>query len=100
MFDQIKNRKGEKLCILIIANTNSIKPYTYVNTWEECLKKFEECTKELDNDSFFAQIIHKNISEETHTVEASDIETLILGIPFIKVNNTLIEWEIVNLGMQ
>lgn len=71
MFDQIKNRKGEKLYILTIANTNSIKPYTYVNTWEECLKKFEECTKKLDNDSFFAQIIHKNISEETHTAEAS-----------------------------
>lgn len=32
MFDQIKNRKGEKLYILTIANTNSIKPYTYVNT--------------------------------------------------------------------
>lgn len=32
MFDQIKNRKGEKLYLLTIANTNSIKPYTYVNT--------------------------------------------------------------------
>lgn len=33
-------------------------------------------------------------------IEASDIDTLILGVPFIKVNNTLIEWEIVNLSMQ
>lgn len=71
MFHQIENRKGEKLYLLTIANTNSIKPYTYVNTWEECLKKFEVCTKELDNDSFFAQIIHKKISEETHIAEAS-----------------------------
>lgn len=71
MFHQIKNRKGEKLYIFIISNTNSIKPYTYVNTWEECLKKFEVCTKELNNDSFFAQIIYKKISEETHTAEAS-----------------------------
>ena len=71
MYNQIENRKGEKLYILTIANTNSIKPYTYVNTWEECLKKFEECTKEVDNKSFFAQIIHKYISEETHTAEAS-----------------------------
>ena len=70
MFDQIKNRKGEKLYILTITNTTSIKPYTYVNTWEECLKKFKKCTKELDNASFFAQVIHKNISEETHTAEA------------------------------
>ena len=71
MYNQIKNRKGEKLYIFIISNTNPIKPYTYINTWEKCLKKFEECTKELDNDSFFAQIIHKNISKETHTAEAS-----------------------------
>ena len=70
MYSQIQNTKGEKLYIFTISNTNSIKPYIYVNTWEKCLKKFEECIKELDNDSFFAQIIHKNISEETHTAEA------------------------------
>lgn len=39
-------------------------------------------------------------NREYDPIEASDIETLILGIPFIKVNNTLIEWEIVNLSMQ
>lgn len=33
-------------------------------------------------------------------IEASDIDTLILGVPFIKVNNTQIEWSIVNLSMQ
>lgn len=71
MYSQIKNTKEEKLYIFTISNTNSIKPYIYVNTWEKCLKKFKECTKELDNDSFFAQIIHKNISEETYTAEAS-----------------------------
>lgn len=54
MFDQIKNRKGEKLYILTIANTNSIKPYTYVNTWEVCINKFKEATTEMDNDNFFA----------------------------------------------
>lgn len=36
--------------------------------------------------------------ENTH-IEASDIDTLVLGVPFIKVNNTLIDWEIVNLSM-
>ena len=71
MYNKIENTKGEKLYIFTISNGNSIKPYIYVNTWEKCLKKFEEYTKELDNDSFFAQIIHKNISEETHTAEAS-----------------------------
>lgn len=70
MYSQIKNTKEEKLYIFTISNTNSIKPYTYINTWEKCLNKFEEGTKELDNDSFFAQIIHKNINEETHTANA------------------------------
>lgn len=39
-------------------------------------------------------------NKENDHIEASNIETLILGIPFIKVNNTLIEWEMVNLSMQ
>ena len=39
MFDQIKNRKEEKLYILTIANTNSIKPYTNVNTWGRVFKE-------------------------------------------------------------
>lgn len=71
MFDQIKNRKGEKIYILTIANTNSIKPYTYVNTWEACINKFKEVTMEMDNDNFFAQVVHKKIDEEAHTAEAS-----------------------------
>lgn len=71
MFDQIKNRKGEKLYILTIANTNSIKPYTYVNAWEVCINKFKEATMEMDNDNFFAQVVHKKIDEEAHTAEAS-----------------------------
>ena len=70
MYSQIKNTKGEKLYIFTISNTNSIKPCIYVNTWEKCLKKFKECIKELDNNSFFTQIINKNISEETYTAEA------------------------------
>ena len=39
-------------------------------------------------------------NKENDTIKASDIDTLVLGVPFIKVNNTLIEWEMVNLGMQ
>ena len=39
-------------------------------------------------------------NRENTPIEASDIKTLILGVPFIKVNDTLIEWEMVNLGMQ
>lgn len=38
-------------------------------------------------------------NKENTPIEASDIDTLILGIPFIKVNNTLIDWEMVNLSM-
>lgn len=39
-------------------------------------------------------------NKENDPIEASDIDTLILGVPFVKVNNTLIEWGIVNLSMQ
>ena len=39
-------------------------------------------------------------NKENDPIEVSDIETLILGVSFIKVNDTLIEWEIVNLGIQ
>lgn len=39
-------------------------------------------------------------NKENTPIKASDIDTLVLGVPFIKVNDTLIEWEIVNLGMQ
>lgn len=39
-------------------------------------------------------------NKENNLIKASDIDTLVLGVPFIKVNNTLIDWEIVNLSMQ
>lgn len=39
-------------------------------------------------------------NKENTPIETSDIDTLVLGVPFIKVNNTLIDWEIVNLSMQ
>ena len=38
-------------------------------------------------------------NKENDPIEASDIDTLILGVPFIKVNNTLIDWEMINLSM-
>lgn len=36
MYNQIENRKGEKLYIITILSTNDIMPHTIVNTWEEC----------------------------------------------------------------
>ena len=71
MFNQIENRKGEKLYIITNTATNSVKPLIHVNTWEKCIEKFEEYTKELNNASFFAQLIHKSINEKTHRAEAS-----------------------------
>ena len=71
MYNQIENRKGEKLYIITILSTNDIMPHTMVNTWEWCINKFEMITKELDNNSFFAQLIHKKINEETRIAEAS-----------------------------
>ena len=37
-------------------------------------------------------------NKENAPIEASDINTLILDVPFIKVNNTLIDWSIVNIS--
>ena len=37
-------------------------------------------------------------NKENTLIEASDINTLILDVPFIKVNNTLIDWSIINLS--
>lgn len=37
-------------------------------------------------------------NKENNPIKASDIDTLVLGVPFIKVNNTLIDWSIVNLS--
>ena len=39
-------------------------------------------------------------NKENTPIETSDINTLVLGVPFIKVNNILIDWSIVNLSMQ
>lgn len=39
-------------------------------------------------------------NKENNPIKVSDIDTLVLGVPFIEVNNTLIDWEIVNLSMQ
>lgn len=71
MYSHIQNRKGENLYILTSAFTNNIKPYITVNTWAKCKEQLEQMTTEVDNDSFFAQLIHKSISEEFHKAEAS-----------------------------
>lgn len=71
MYDQIRNKKGEKLYILTSVSTNSIQPLIVVDTWEKCLKRLKEATTELDTNSFFAQLIHKEIDEKNHKAKAS-----------------------------
>lgn len=71
MFDQVKNRKEEKLYILTIVSTNDIMPNIRVNTWEECKKMLESYCQEVNNDSFFSQLIHKEIDEESYKADAS-----------------------------
>lgn len=71
MYSQIKNTKGEDLYIITIVSTNDIQPNVIVSTWEGCVKRLEQITLEVDNDRFFAQLIHKEIDEEAHTAEAS-----------------------------
>lgn len=71
MYNQITNKKGEKLYILTSVSTNDIKPYIKVDTWEKCKEQLEHITIEQDGVSFFAQLIHKEIDEEFNTAEAS-----------------------------
>lgn len=71
MYGQITNKKGEELYILISVSTNDIRPYVTVNTWAKCKEILEQKTTEVNNDIFFAQLIHKEINEERHTAEAS-----------------------------
>lgn len=71
MFNTIKNTKGEDLYIIIVISTNDIQPHVTASTWEECIKKLEQLTLEVDNDRFFAQLIHKEINKDCHRAEAS-----------------------------
>ena len=71
MFEQLKNSKGEQLYLLIKISTNDIKPYTKVCTWEKALEMLDSYTTEVDNESLFPQLIHKEINSEFHTAEAS-----------------------------
>ncbi len=71
MFGQITNKEGEKLYILTTVDTNDINPYIKVNTWAKCKEQLERMTTEVNNDTFFAQLIHKEVNEEFHKAEAS-----------------------------
>jgi hypothetical protein len=70
MFDQITNKKGEKLYILTSVSTNNIKPYIKVDTWSKCKECLENITTE-NGAMFFTQLIHKEVDEENHRAEAS-----------------------------
>lgn len=63
MYDIAKNKNGEDLYLLVDVKTNSIKPYTYINTWVKVMEKFEALTEENDDTNYFAQIVHKIISK-------------------------------------
>lgn len=71
MFGQITNKKGENLSILTSMSTNDIKPYITVDTWAKCKEQLEQMIIEIDNDRFFAQLIHKEVDEEFHKAEVS-----------------------------
>ena len=71
MFTQLKNSKGDLFYIFIKVDTNSIKPYTKVCTWNDALSSLDSLTTEVDNKTFFAQLINKEINEEFHRAEAS-----------------------------
>lgn len=68
MLNQITNKKGEKLYILIDV-TNNIKPYITVNTWVKCMERLKGIITEIDSSKFYTSIARKKIDEENHTAE-------------------------------
>lgn len=67
----LKNSKGENLYLFVKINTNNIEPYIKVCTWEKALERLNSFTTEVDNETLFSQLIHKEIDAENHTAEAS-----------------------------
>lgn len=67
----ITTTKGEPLYILTAVSTNDIRPYVTVNTWAKCKEQLKRMTTEVNNNSFFVQLIHKEVNEISHTAEAS-----------------------------
>lgn len=59
MYEQITNKKGEKLYILTAVSTNDIKPYIKVDTWATCKEQLEEMTKEINDSVFFLNLYIK-----------------------------------------
>ena len=71
MFNQLKNSKGENLYLLVKISTNNIEPYTKVCIWEQALENLNSFTTEVDNETLFSQLIHKEINTEFYRAEAS-----------------------------
>lgn len=67
----LKNKKGEDLYLFMCVSTNEITPYTRIDTWENCIAELEFYTREVNNDRFFAQLIHKEIHKAYDSAEAS-----------------------------
>lgn len=67
----LTNSKGEPLYILTSVSTNDIRPYIKVDTWKKCKELLKHITVEQGGVSFFAQLIHKEVDEISHTAEAS-----------------------------
>lgn len=67
----MKNKKGEDLYLFMCVATNEIRPYTRIDTWENCISSLNSYTEEVDNEYFFAQLIHKKINKDYGSAEAS-----------------------------
>lgn len=70
MTDYIKNSKGERLYLLIMVNTNTIKPYVEVRTWNEAIASFNELTVERNDEQYFAKLISKEINKDSFMAKA------------------------------
>lgn len=65
MYNIARNKNGETLYIFVDVTTNSIKPNTYVSTWENVIKRFNILTRENNDNNYLVQLIHKVINERS-----------------------------------
>jgi hypothetical protein len=55
---QITNQKGEKLYLLTIVRTNEVTmPFTSLVTWDEAQRRFNNFTREREDDSWSKKIV-------------------------------------------
>lgn len=68
----LKNQKGEEMYQVIITSSKEFdSPKIRTNTWEKCVKDFEELIQEVENDNWSVRQVKVNRLPDYHRMEAT-----------------------------